>query len=242
MFASKLEDYMKQEMTQDVNQKYLVEKLVDVVQEEAYGGLRGKFLLWDFCLKIQATNPYRNAMELARVIHLGSGQLNLSGFELLRKGIEGDVNGRVRYEGGWLITKYYLQQEHFKVYAATQLVIPFQKIPTTNLDCFTLKISKMLIFLLEIFQLADIVSDPFQPAVQLACTLDGADISKFVIHVTAGIKKLDPRTIDPNSHLLIGLLGSKKVQLSDLCFPLRMLLTQDTKKGVAESLDVVAQQ
>jgi hypothetical protein len=49
-------------------------------------------------------------MEVARVMDLGSGQLNISGIELLKKGIEGDENGKVKYGGGWITTKYYLQQ------------------------------------------------------------------------------------------------------------------------------------
>jgi hypothetical protein len=79
----------------------------------------------------------------------------------------------------------------------------------------------MLVFLLEMFQLDHSAKDPLQPPVQLACTLDGADISKFVSHVTAGIKILDPCAIDPISHLPIGLEGSKKVQSEDLCVSLQ---------------------
>jgi hypothetical protein len=55
---------------------------------------------------------------------------------LLQKGIEGDGNGRVKYGGSWLTTKYYLQQANTKVHAAAQRVIPFQEIPTTDLDGF----------------------------------------------------------------------------------------------------------
>jgi hypothetical protein len=84
-------------------------------------------------------------------------------------------------------------------------------------------------FVLEMFQLDGIARYPKSPPVQLACTLDGADISRFVSHVTAGIKILDPRAIDPISHLPIGLDGSKKVQSRDLCFPFKMILTRDTK-------------
>jgi hypothetical protein len=105
-FVSNLEDCTKQQMSQGVNRKYLVEKLANVVREEAHGGLRGEYLSSSYFVKIQATNPYRNAMEVTRVMDLGSGQLNISGLELLRKGIEGDENGRVKYEGGWLTTKY----------------------------------------------------------------------------------------------------------------------------------------
>jgi hypothetical protein len=210
--VSNLEDCTKQQMSGGVNRKYLAEKLANVVREEAYNGLCGDYLSSSYCVEMQA------AMEVARVMDLGSGQLNISGVELLGTGIEGDKNGRVKYGVGWLTTKYYLQQANTKVqHAAAQLVIPFQEV------------SKMLVFLLEMFQLYHIDRDPLQPPVQLACTLDGADISKFVSHVTAGIKILDPRAIDPISHLSIGLEGSKKVQSRDLCFPFKMLLTRDTK-------------
>jgi hypothetical protein len=90
-------------------------------------------------------------MEVARDMDLGSGQLNISGLELLRKGIEGNENGRLKYGGGWLTTKYYLQQANTtKVHAAAQLVIPFQDVPTPDLDGFSFDYSKMLFFLLEL--------------------------------------------------------------------------------------------
>jgi hypothetical protein len=174
-------------------------------------------------------------MDVCRVVDFCSGQLNISGIEMLRKGIEGDENGKVKYGGGWLTTKHYIQQAQNKVHAAAATVIPFQEIPTPDLDGVAFKVgnaddySKMLMFVLEMFQLDGIARDPTQPPVQLACTLDGADISRFVSHVTAGIKILDPRAIDPISHLPIGLDGSKKVQSRDLCFPFKMMLTRDTK-------------
>jgi hypothetical protein len=97
MLVSKLEDCTKQQMTQGVNQKYLVEKLANVIREEACGGLVcGDYLSSSYCVEIQATNRYRNVMEVAKVMDLGSGQLNISGLELLGKGIEGDKNGRVK--------------------------------------------------------------------------------------------------------------------------------------------------
>jgi hypothetical protein len=198
---------MKQEMTQGINQKYLAKKLANVVCEKAHGRLCRDYLSSGYCAEIQATNPYHNAMEVAKVMDLRSGQLNISGFELLGKGIEGDKNSRVK--GGWLTTKFYLQQANSKVHAATQHVIPFQEIPATNLDGFSFNYSKILIFLLKIFQLDDIVRDPSQPPAQLACTLDRVDISKFVSHVNAGIKILDPRAVDPISHLPISLEESK---------------------------------
>jgi hypothetical protein len=66
-------------MTQGVNRKYLVEKLANMVCEKAYRGLCGDYLSSSYYVEIQATNPYHNAMEVARVMDLGSDQLNISG-------------------------------------------------------------------------------------------------------------------------------------------------------------------
>jgi hypothetical protein len=83
-FVSNLEDCTKQQMSQGVNRKYLAEKLANVAREEAYGGLCGEYLSSSYCVEIQATNPYRIAMEEARVMDLGSGQLNISGLRYER--------------------------------------------------------------------------------------------------------------------------------------------------------------
>jgi hypothetical protein len=69
-----------------------VEKL-----EKVHGGLCSNYLSSSYCVEIQATNPYCNAMEVAIVMDLGSRQLNISGFELFQKVIEGNTNGRVKY-------------------------------------------------------------------------------------------------------------------------------------------------
>jgi hypothetical protein len=59
-------------MSQGVNRKYLAEKVANAVREEAYGRLCGEYLSSGYCVEIQATNPYWNAMEVARVMDLGS--------------------------------------------------------------------------------------------------------------------------------------------------------------------------
>jgi hypothetical protein len=45
-----------------------------------------------------------------------------------------------------------------------------------------------------------------------AITLDGAELSRNVGHVTAGVKMIDPRAIDPRTKLPIGVLGGAKIQ------------------------------
>jgi hypothetical protein len=155
------------------------EKLAAVVCEKAYGKLCKDYSSTSYCVEIQATNPYCNAMEVARVMNLGSCQLNISVLKLLQKGIEGDKNGKVNYGGGWITTKFYLQQAQTKVHAASQQVIPYQEILATDLDGYAFNYLKILMFLLEMFHLDHIVRDPSQPPVQLACTLGGVDLSQI---------------------------------------------------------------
>jgi hypothetical protein len=95
-YVKKLEDCTKNQMSTGVNRKYLAEKLADVVRVQAYGGLCGNHLHNPYCQEIQASNPYRDAMDICRVMDLGSGQLNISGIEMLRKGIEGNEHGKVK--------------------------------------------------------------------------------------------------------------------------------------------------
>jgi hypothetical protein len=233
-YAESLEAMTKEHMRKGVNRRYQAELLASTVQK-CYGGLCRKVLLDSFHYDIKKTNPYRNAMEVCRVLDMGSGQLNISGIDMLRKGIEGDENGKIEYGGGWMTSKYYLQQAQEKVHNVAAVEIPFQQIPTPDLDGVAFKngdgddYSKLLLFILEIFKLDVISQDTNQPPIQLAGTLDGMEMSRQVCVVIAGIKMLDPRAIDPVSHLPIGMEGSKKIQSRELCFPFKMVLTRDTK-------------
>jgi hypothetical protein len=50
--------------------------------------------------------------------------------------------------------------------------------------------------------------DPDEPPVEFSITLDGADLSRDISHITAGIKINDPRAIDPKSRIPIGMDNS----------------------------------
>jgi hypothetical protein len=208
-YVQSLEDCTKNHCAKGTHRKYQAEKLATTAQA-AYVGLCGT-LLQGLCEdEIKKTNPYRDAMEVCRVLDMGSGQLNLSGIDMLRKGIEGDERGKVEYGGGWLTSKYYLQQAQERVHKVAAKEIPFQEIPTPDLDGVAFKVgdaddySKLLMFILEMFKLDGVARDNNQPPIQLAGTLDGMEMSREVGVVIAGIKILDPRAMDPVSHLPIG--------------------------------------
>jgi hypothetical protein len=52
---------------------------------------------------IQCENPYCHV-----IIDLSGSLLNLSGYDALRKGMEGDNDGKVERNGGWLASKYHV--------------------------------------------------------------------------------------------------------------------------------------
>ena len=70
-------------------------------------------------------------------------------------------------------------------------------------------------------------TDSGHPPVMLAHTLDGAMLASHLGHVTAGIKIVDPRAIDPMTGYAIGIDGL--FQTRELCFALQIVFGKDCK-------------
>jgi hypothetical protein len=179
---------------------------------------------------VQRKNPYRRAMQIARILDLSGSVLNLSGYNALRKGMEADVDGRIVRNGGWLVSKYHVMKAMTQVEDAAKQVIPFFSLaPAAGIDGIYFDYPKLLAYLLKLYKLDVVASDLTQPAVEFSITLDGADLSRNISHVTAGVKINDPRAIDPITGIPIGCEDSTKVQSRELCFPFKILIARDTK-------------
>jgi hypothetical protein len=60
---------------------------------------------------VKRENPcYCSAMQIAKVIDLSGSLLNIAGYDALWKGIEGDGDGKIEQNGGWLVSKYHLMK------------------------------------------------------------------------------------------------------------------------------------
>jgi hypothetical protein len=76
-----------------------------------------------------------------------------------------------------------------KVEVAAQDTIPFYPLPPlSSIDGIYFNFEKLLLFLLKLYQLDKVELDPEQPPVELSITLDGADLSCNILHVTVAIK------------------------------------------------------
>jgi hypothetical protein len=86
-------------------------------------------------------------------------------------------------------------------------------------------------YMLSKFGLLDIMNDPnTRDPGKVSVTFDGGKISRFLGHVTGGIKLVDPRCTDPKSgELLFGEDKVEKVQSHVHCFPIKVAFAKDTK-------------
>jgi hypothetical protein len=86
-----------------------------------------------------------------------------------------------------------------------------------------------LSYLLQLYGLDTVARDPNQLPVEFSITLGGADISRNLSHVTAGIKINDCGAIDPISGISISFQDSMKLKSRELCYPVKILIAKDTK-------------
>ena len=131
--------------------------------------------------------------------------------------------------GGFLASKYQVKKAMKIVEEHASEVIPYDVLNVDGIDGFKFDYERVLLYLIKLFKLEDAARDINQPPVQMSITLDGADLSRNVTHVTAGVKINDPRSIDPGSGLPIGVQDSRKMQSRELCFPIKSLLAKDSK-------------
>jgi hypothetical protein len=99
----------------------------------------------------------------------------------------------------------------------------------------------MLRFILKTFSLYEIAQ---RDAVHICITLDGAELTKDLSHITFGVKVTDFRAIDPRvgsplSYNEDGVFGNIfQVQSQNYCFIMKSLLGKDNKAAYEHFRDV----
>jgi hypothetical protein len=109
--------------------KTKVKIIRELVMLDVYDGQCLSYLVSRMTGPVQRKNPYQRAMQIAKIIDHSGSVINLSGYDALRKGIEGDAAGKIERNGGWLVSKYHVMQAMTKVEIAAQEVIPFFSLP-----------------------------------------------------------------------------------------------------------------
>jgi hypothetical protein len=165
-----------------------------------------------------------------------NGGINYTGLESLRK-----VEGLREYERGFLPSRSAVQRCAAELHALGQEVVPVKKVESVLGEMFQFDYEKVVRHILRAFSLHEIAQ---RESVELCITLDGAELTKDLCHLTFGIKVTDSRAIDPRdgsplSYSEDGVFGNLfRVQSRNYCFILKSLLGKDSKKASAEFKDV----
>ena len=129
--------------------------------------------------------------ECLKVIDLSGGTLNYRGYHNLRS-IE--FKKQKRYSDHILPPMKKLKQVSKHLNDIGDEMIPFKTELNADTDMIVFDYKKLLVHILKMHKIYD---DIYQRQIEIAITIDGADISKKLSHVTAGIKVIDKYAINP---------------------------------------------
>lgn len=165
-----------------------------------------------------------------------NGGINYNGLEALRR-----VEGLRDYERGILPSRSSVQRCAKELHELGQELIPVKKVQSELGEMFQFDYEKMVRFILRAFSLHEIAQ---RERVELCITLDGAELTKDLCHLTFGIKVTDSRAIDPRDGCPLaysedGVFGNLfRVQSRNYCFILKSLVGKDSKQAYREFADV----
>jgi len=186
-----------------------IPSIAEVLQKSVYNGIKEKFKPW-VCLR---------ELDL-------SGTVSLSGFDVIRKIEFSDLESS-RYKRGILCSRSVLSRLARKLEKHAATVIPY----TIDESSVKFDVSAALTFLLKKYKLWNRVRAAAPDGkVLIAATCDGGSLAWNLSHVSAGIKLVDPKTVDPRTgQFMFGASGYEKVQSRATCIPLMVHIAKDTK-------------
>jgi hypothetical protein len=119
---------------------------------------------------------------------------------------------------------------------------PFEKVDCQLGEMYQFHYELFIRHLLKTFKLNDLAQ---RESIELCITLDGAELTKDLCHLSFGVKITDPRAIDPRDGTPLaysqeGISGNIfKVQSRNYCFIMKTLLGKDSKAAYREFADIL---
>jgi hypothetical protein len=145
-----------------------------------------------------------------------NGGINYNGLEAIRK-----YEGLGYNERDCLPSRAPVHRCPQELHQLGQQLVPVKKVPSPLGEMFQFHYEKMIRFILRAFSLHEIVQTV---SFELCITLDGAELTKDLTHLTFGIKVMDSRAIDPRDGLPLsysedGVIGNLfRTQSRNYCF------------------------
>jgi len=165
-----------------------------------------------------------------------NGGINLTGLESLRQ-----VEDLAEYQRGYLPSRGAVQICAAELHALGQELIPIEKVPCNLGEMYQFDFEKMVRYIIKAFALHQVAQGD---SIELCITLDGAELTKDLCHLSFGVKATDWRAINPRDGTSLaysqdGVFGKIfNVQSRNNCFIMKTLLGKDSKAAYQHFADV----
>jgi hypothetical protein len=155
-----------------------------------------------------------------------TGGLNLGCIESIRKGVE-ELQKR---EQGFIPSCQTVARvaKALERHAVDEYGFTINEAATIHGPVYSFDAYNIIRQVCKAFQLEEYaITGSGQPPVQLTYTMDGAQLTNELGHVTGGIKVVDPRAVDPLTGIPLSVTG--KFQSRDLSFVCQLAFVKDSK-------------
>jgi hypothetical protein len=192
----------------------------NIFHKDLFQGASKKYII-EYCrYDLRKTCPLISGTAIAEAMDLSDYKVNHEALHVLRKISTDNCNN------GWIASHRSVTTVMKQINNTANKSIPYYILD--KIDGVQFDYTKLLIFCLKMFSLYDVAKN--EGNVLLAITLDQADISTNVCHITAGVKFIDHRGKDPISGLPIGATDALSPQSCDVCIPFKMVLLKDSQE------------
>jgi hypothetical protein len=174
-------------------------------------------------------------MQVARLMDLNGGSLNLVGLSLLRSL---ETNASQNRRNTILPSTYQMRKAFGLVEQVGQILVPYELTHLPDGEAIKFNYSLMIKLIFKSFGLEEAA---LEREVGLSLSIDGATLTKFLGHVMAGFKIKDKAAVDPFTNQPLFLVNSgrwDKLQSRQTCFPLHLHMGNENKVKYKEFEDM----
>jgi len=207
-----------------------------IFEKELFGSHATEAVLKDVSLKYARRTIFL-PWQILRSIDLAiNGGINLTGLESLRQ-----VENLADYQRGYLPSRATVQRCASELHSLGQELIPITRVPCDLGEMYQYEFEKVTRYILKAFSLDHVAKSE---SVELCITLDGAELTKDLCHLSFGVKMTDSRAINPRygtplAYTEEGVFGKIfNVQSRNNCFIIKTLLGKDSKAAYQHFSDV----
>ena len=171
-------------------------------------------------LRKNVYSPWR----IARLMDIHGGALNLAGIELLRSL---ETNNIKYFQGSLLPSSACIKRECATLEAIGAVKAPFELLGHATGESIKFDYGKVLSLIIKAYKMHD---TGLERSLRFAESIDGANLTKHITHVMAGLKINDKSAVCPLTNVPLFSGDLIKLQSRTTCFPLQIHLGKETEK------------